>query len=165
MKVPRRYRRKWRKPWRVKLSKRRNRGFKRWLWRHGYLSPNFRRIEAGSKAGARCPAAGVPSTLKHGAQEHAFRLERVRHKLGDRSMSALSWYRSPCHNSEVGGATGSKHMEATATDWSDGTRASLGGERFDRAMEDVFSSGGIGTVASNGHVRHVDNGPKRRWWY
>lgn len=165
MKVPRRYRRMHRRPWRVPLSSKRHKGYKRWLLAHGKLSPNFSIDEAGSKAGANCPPARIPYSMLADAQEHAFRLERVRHDCGDKPMSPLSWYRSPCHNAEVGGATLSKHKEAHATDWSDDTRSRLGPARFDSAMRKVFAKGGIGTVRATNAVRHVDNGPTRRWYY
>lgn len=149
------------KPWKVPLSPRMRKRYKQYLWDHGKLSPNFSKDEAASGDGV-----GIPSSLRHHAQEHAFRLERVRHILGDKSMGALSWYRSPQHNANVGGATFSKHKEAHATDWSSQERARLGGEKFDAAMEKVFKKGGIGRQGSSGYpVRHVDNGPNRRWYY
>lgn len=157
--LPRRYHRRWRRPW--SRAARRSPGFKRWLWNHGYLSPNFRKGEGASKPGPRCPAQSIPSSLRARAQHHAFKLEIARHRLGDRTMSPLSWYRSPCHNQEVGGATSSQHLLARATDW--GPQPNQ--DRFDDVMRDVFSGGGIGSCSS-GRVAHVDTrGYVARWLY
>lgn len=156
----------WREPWRVPASPLRWIRFKARLWRHGYLSPNFRRSEATSGPDTcRCPAAEVPRSLMRNAQRHAFTLERVRHAIGDRPMVPLSWYRSQCHNRCVGGATGSRHLVADATDWSDAEAERLGGDRFHRAMRDTFGDGGIGFISDTSRVRHVDNGPRRTWTY
>jgi zinc D-Ala-D-Ala carboxypeptidase len=154
----------WREPWKVKPSSSSSADFKKRLWEHGYLSPHFRRDEAASRSSS-FGVEPVPEALRARAQYHAFVLEAVRHELGDRALAPLSWYRSPRHNAEVGGATSSQHMEAWATDWSDATRAALGAERFDAAMHQAFAHGGIGVLGAGPHVRHVDNGPERRWSY
>lgn len=163
-----REREKWQKPWTVGLSSGDARDFKRKLRGHGYLSPHFRIAEAASKGGDSCGCPGAPPAggdLRR-AQYHAFALERVRHDLGDRSMSPLSWYRSECHNRCVGGASASAHMDGWGTDWSSGERARLGGDRFDSAMERQFANGGRGYQgAVGGAIRHVDNGPARTWTY
>lgn len=156
---------KWREPWKVGLASHSGADFKRKLREHGYLSPHFTIAESQSKGGDRC---GCPAERPSGddlrrAQYHAFALERVRHKLGDRSMTPLSWFRTDCHNRCVGGATASQHREGWATDWSDAERARLGGEAFDRAMLAQFANGGRGM--DDGNVRHVDNGPPRTWEY
>lgn len=155
----------WRKPWKVGLPSSESADFKRKLRSNGYLSPHFKIEEAASKAGANCPRELPQGADLTRAQFHAFNLERVRHEVGDKPMSPLSWYRSPCHNAEVGGASQSQHMEGWATDWSDATRASVGATAFDRAMSAQFANGGIGVVGGGPQVRHVDNGPRRRWSY
>jgi hypothetical protein len=159
---------KWNKPWTVDLSSDKDKDFKAKCWEHGYLSPHFKRAEAASKGGdaCGCAAASIPEGAQRArAQYHAFCLERVRHKVGDKPMSPLSWYRSPCHNSCVGGASQSQHLNCWATDWSDATRASVGATKFDDAMHEVFSNGGRGVLGNTRHIRHVDNGPARTWSY
>lgn len=155
---------KWNKPWTVDLASTKDKDFKKKCWEHGYVSPNFHRSEAGGKQ--RHPSGcDVPATLRDKVQYHAFALERVRHELDDQPMSPLSWYRCPAHNSAVGGASQSEHMEAWATDWSDSTRARLGANSFDDAMHRQFANGGRGVLGGSRHIRHVDNGPARTWSY
>lgn len=153
----------WNRPWDVPLDGADD--FKALLWSHGLLSPNFTRREAGGQD--RHPqGCAVPDSLRHNAQRHAFSLERARHQLGDKAMGAGSWYRCPPHNSAVGGASASQHMQANATDWFSSERARLGGERFDQVMESVFSGGGRGYQSYvGGPIRHADNGPARTWVY
>lgn len=164
--APKRFRGYWREPWRRRA--RASSGFRRLIWKHGYLSPNFARAEAGSKGGdsCGCPAVAVPESARRRSQRHAFRLEIARHKLGDKPMTPLSWGRSECHNRCVGGASASQHLQWRATDWSDAERARLGSSRFDDVMFAVFKRGGIGVVGNTRHVRHVDTrGWPARWSY
>jgi GH24 family phage-related lysozyme (muramidase) len=143
----------WRRPWLRKA--RRNIGFRHWLGRHGYLTPHFTKAEAASKAGARCPTAGIPKLLIPAARNHAFRLERLRHALGDRPMSPLSWYRSPCHNTEVGGARHSKHLAAIATDFVKAWVDRSGGQAKLTALAKELGFKGVGTYP--GGNMHLDS--------
>lgn len=111
----------WRRPWLPKA--RRNIAFRHWLGRHGYLTPHFTKAEAASKDGRP-----IPRLLRPAARNHAFRLERLRHELGDKPLPILSWYRSPAHNAAVGGARHSKHMAAIAVDLDDGWVDANGGQ-------------------------------------
>lgn len=154
---------KWDKPWTVDPKSDKDKDFKRKCWEHGYISPNFTRKEAASNINhtSSCQVAEpIPDSLRAQAQFHAFTLEKVRHELGDKPMRAVSWYRSPCHNQAVGGATLSQHKNAWATDWNST------GDAFDNAMEKYFANGGRGYQGFvGGRVRHVDNGPARTWVY
>lgn len=149
-------RKRWEKPWTVSANRHRNRKFKKMLWNHGYLSPNFRRSEA------RCSdGTDVPKRLKGHAQKHAFRLERARRELG-RPLSPLSWYRTPAYNSQVGGASSSRHLKADATDWGRQPKQPV----FNQVMSRVFKHGGIGTGCVSHNVQHVDTrGVTARWCY
>ncbi len=149
-----RYAEWWRKPWTVPRSRLRARHYKRGLWRHGRVTTNFTKAEAASSDGK-----GVGRLLRPGCQRHGFKLERVRHANGDRAMRVISWLRSWAVNRAAGGAIASRHLFAVATDWA----IVAGGVNDDFKRE--FRLGGIGTCASNGRVRHVDNGPTRRWTY
>lgn len=152
----------WDEPWKVDPHSSRHKTFKAKLWDHGYLSPHFKRDEAASRAdGCNCPREPIPEgTLRIHAQYHAFCLEQCRHILGDKPLTPVSWYRAPCHNRCVGGATQSQHMSAWATDWNST------GDAFDAAFERVFSGGGRGYQGVvGGRIRHVDNGPARVWVY
>jgi hypothetical protein len=163
--LPDEYAEQWRKPWKVGKSSSEDSGFKKLIWKKGYASPNFPRAEAGGKM--RHPlGCDVPDSLRKNCQYHAFTLERVRHRLGDKPMRPGSWYRCGPHNSAVGGASSSQHMQAWATDWFSDERARHGGSRFDQAMEAEFSGGGRGYQSYvGGPIRHVDNGSARTWVY
>lgn len=152
----------WRNPHKVPLDPRKARRFKRRLWRHGLLSPNFTRREAASGDGR-----GIPRRLRHAAQRQALHMERVRHQCGDTSMTMLSWYRSRRHNARVGGASESQHVKARACDPGETSRIRCGARRFDAACHRVFRRGGIGTQGTaSGPVRHVDSrAGASRWVY
>lgn len=156
--LPPKYAEEWKKPWEVGLDSINKSEFKEIIWSHGYVSPNIHRSEAASKDGQP-----VPSILRNKCQFHAFVLERVRHRLGDKPIHMLSWYRSPAHNAAVGGVSNSQHLEAWATDWSDAERVRLGSAKFNVAMNEFFANGGRGYYQNN--IRHVDNGTKRTWTY
>lgn len=157
--LPRRWRWHWRHPWRkrVRLAW----GFKRWLRRHGYLSPNFTIDEAGGHR--RHPLGSrLPESMWRRAQVQAFRLERLRHRIGDRPVRILSWYRNPRHNAAVGGARFSRHMQGDATDFTQEFVASVGAERFDRLCDWLWAAGGFGKYPSGS--RHSDSrGFRARW--
>lgn len=151
----------WTHPHKIPLSHFRARRFKKRLWNHGLLSPNFSRAEAASKDGV-----SIPPELRAPAQRQAFHMERVRHQVGDQSITVLSWYRSPAHNRAVGGATSSQHLKARACDVDSGTINRIGESRYNLATGRVFRNGGIGFDRATGQNRHVDSrrGPAR-WTY
>jgi len=152
-KVRRQWKEWWLKPWTVPTSPDKARGFKRQLWKHGLVTPHYTKKEAASKDGR-----AVPDELRNGCQKQGFLLERARHLQGDRPLRMLSWYRSPQHNTAVGGASSSKHMRATACDPLDPIRVSV--------AQKVWANGGIGYQDRiGGTIRHVDTGPKRSWVY
>ena len=147
----------YKRPWTVPTGRMQARRFKKALWKHGLLSPNFSRESAKSGDGV-----GIPLYLRKRAQRHAFALERVRHDLGDKPLSPLSWYRSGTpgvnngHNAAVGGAVWSRHKMADATDWSNASDA------LSRSLEKHCT--GLGYNPGR-KVRHGDNGPERTWNY
>jgi hypothetical protein len=163
--LPSKFGDQWRQPWKVGQSSSADAAFKKLIWEKGYVSPNFTRKEAGGRT--RHPlGCDVPGSLHNNCQYHAFTLERVRHDLGDKSMTPGSWYRCGPHNSAVGGASASQHMQANATDWFSGERDRLGGTRFDAAINKHFAKGGRGYQSRvGGPIRHADNGPERQWVY
>lgn len=153
--LPRRYRTLWAKPWarRARYAW----GFRKWLQAHGYLTPHFTLAEAASKDGTP-----IPRRLLAGARNHAFNLEVLRHDLGDVNMPVLSWYRSPAHNSAVGGASLSRHMRADATDFGREWVDDVGRRRVLAAGERVFRNGGMG-VYPGGSVHFDSRGSRARW--
>jgi GH24 family phage-related lysozyme (muramidase) len=154
--LPAKWRDHWRRPWLRKA--RRNLGFRHWLGRHGYLTPHFTKAEAASKDGRP-----IPKHLRPAARNHAFKLERIRHELGDEPLPIVSWYRSPEHNVAVGGARFSKHMAAIATDhprqWVDAN----GGQDAILRLADRVNVNGFGRYPG-GNV-HMDSrhGPLTIW--
>lgn len=159
---PKRFHDYWHNPHRFKA--RHSSKFKWKLWTHGYLSPNFRTSEFNSKAdNCGCAEVSCPASLRGYAQKHAFKLEIVRHRLGDPAMTPLSAGRSQCHNNCVGGAGASQHMEWRATDWGPQPNQA----KFNEVMRSVFRGGGIGSVPGQGNrVAHVDSrGYPARWNY
>jgi hypothetical protein len=150
--LPAKYRRYWREPWHPKAA--RSPGFRRWLARHGYLTPHFRLTEASCTDGSR-----LPMRFRRRARKHAFRLERLRHALGGSSIRPLSWYRSPSYNARIGGARYSQHMNGWATDFSRQEVERHGRARFMAAAQTIFKNDGIGVYPA-GSV-HLDS----RGWY
>jgi GH24 family phage-related lysozyme (muramidase) len=146
----------WRRPWLRKA--RRNLGFRHWLGRHGYLTPHFTKAEAASKDGRP-----IPKQLRPAARNHAFKLERIRHELGDKPLPIVSWYRSPQHNVAVGGARFSKHMAAIATDHPRSWVDANGGQDRILRLADSVNVNGFGRYPG-GNV-HMDSrwGPLTIW--
>lgn len=155
MKKNHRFRDMWKHPYGRKA--RRSRAFKKFCWRHGFVSPNFSRAEWASKDGTP-----VPKSLRKNAQRQAFKCEQLRHKLGDKSLGALSYYRSPAHNAAVGGASASRHMAADACDWSTQTINRFGRSRFEAAVNKIWGKNGIGRYPSGS--MHTDARPYPARW-
>lgn len=156
MRVPKRYRDHYRRPWTRKAKY--SPGFRRWLSKQGLLTPHFSYKEAACKDGTP-----VPRYLRYRARNHAFNLERLRQKLGGRPIVVLSWYRHRRYNRSVGGASRSQHIKACATDHSKEWVESIGRERVLRAARETFGRrGGIGTYSA-GSVHFDSRGWFARW--
>lgn len=153
--VPRQYHDHWDRPWTDRAK--RSVGFRRLLQRHGRLSPNFTLAEAKCKDGTP-----VPRSLRSGARNHAFNLEKLRHALGDVSMTPLSWYRTEAYNRKIGGAIKSQHVRALATDHSKEWVQKVGRAKLINAANIVFAAGGFGQYPA-GSVHFDSRGFKARW--
>lgn len=152
----------WDEPWNNKMRGARSKGYLECLDKHGYITPHFKWSEASGKH--RNPAGSdVPASLKANARRVAWRLEKLRHELGDKPLGINSWYRNPAHNRAVGGASQSRHMQADAVDITVETVNRLGGRaKFDPIADHIFRDGGFGTYP--GGNRHVDTrGTRARW--
>ena len=86
-------------------------------------------------------------------------LEEIRKACGNRKTIIISGYRTPAYNKKVGGASGSKHMEALAADIAvTGLTPSL---VYAIANNVVGSRGGVGRYKT---FVHVDcRGYRARW--
>jgi zinc D-Ala-D-Ala carboxypeptidase len=158
--LAKKYRNHWDHPWRS--TARRSVGFRAHLLRHKHLSPHFTLRESSGAEYNRQVGNSVPRVLQPAAQAHAFKLEQLRHEIGDRPVRMVGWYRSPRHNRAVGGAALSKHRLAIATDHPKEWVDAVGRQRVMRAAEKVFAHGGVG-VYPGGNI-HLDNRSGRARW-
>lgn len=156
--LPKRYQWHWDHPYRYRA--RNHPGFRMWLGRHGYLSPNFRVDEARCK---HCHQ--LPKSVKYRARKHAFNLERLRHALGDKPIEIISWYRCPVHNRNIKGALNSRHMKGDATDHPLGWVERNGRDLVNRIANKIWKDGGIGRYPA-GSVHFDSRGVIARWtWF
>ncbi|MQQ09119.1 DUF882 domain-containing protein [Epibacterium sp. SM1979] len=123
--------------------------FKHWshvpadLWRWPNFSPEEIACRGTSKVG-----------IDFDAME---KLQALRNRLGT-PIILNSAYRSPEHNSAVGGATRSQHLKAKAFDVS---MANHDPEQFELAARAVGFTG-FGFYKRNNFI-HIDTGPDREW--
>ncbi|WP_343238854.1 D-Ala-D-Ala carboxypeptidase family metallohydrolase [Streptomyces sp. SID9124] len=99
------------------------------------------------------------ATAKANALSTMWKLEALRHALGDRPININSGFRSKSCNSAVGGASNSRHLYGDAAD--------LGGIAFCTLAKEARNHGfngilGPGYPDHNDHV-HVNQGPSHYW--
>ena len=107
-------------------------------------------------AGGRVSA----DTAKANALRTMWKLEALRHALGDRPINISSGFRSTSCNSAVGGATNSRHLYGDAADL-------VGSHSFCTLAKQAHNHGfagilGPGYPGHNDHV-HLDTRPSRFW--
>lgn len=128
----------------------------------GYITPHF------SWASYACSdGTPVPQSLRANAIRLHWRLEILRHRLGDQAMVVDGPYRTRQRNRQVGGASDSRHVHADGADfflaqvdrWAAGIRRP--GESLAAARSRVvaiasktFYAGGLGNEGSG--TLHVD---------
>lgn len=103
--------------------------------------------------------AVAAGTAKANALSTMWKLEALRHALGDRPITVNSGFRSTSCNSAVGGASNSRHLYGDAAD--------LGGISFCTLATQARYHGfrgilGPGYPGHNDHV-HVNQGPSHYW--
>ncbi|MER6115436.1 peptidase M15 [Streptomyces sp. A0642] len=103
--------------------------------------------------------AVAAGTAKANALSTMWKLEALRHALGDRPITVNSGFRSVSCNSAVGGASNSRHLYGDAAD--------LGGIAFCTLAQQARYHGfngilGPGYPDHNDHV-HVNQGPSHYW--
>ncbi|MEM9770226.1 MAG: D-Ala-D-Ala carboxypeptidase family metallohydrolase [Cyanobacteria bacterium P01_D01_bin.73] len=109
-----------------------------------------------TKGGSRIP---VDTSISRNIVKMAKRMEEVRAKVGNRSISVTSWYRPPAVNRAVGGASRSTHLSGHGVDFN---VSGLSPRSVQRIL-DPWWSGGLGYGRT---FTHLDNrGYRARWNY
>lgn len=153
--LPAKYADHWRRPWTDQARK--SGGFRRWLHAHGYLTPHF------TLADARChDGTPIPRSLVAHARDHYFRMEKLRHALGDVPIPVMSGYRTDSYNRQIHGAKASRHVHADATDVDKSWVEKVGRQRVQHAAEVIFADGGVGTYPA-GSMHFDSRGYRARW--
>lgn len=123
------------------------------------LTKNFSKAELASRDGMP-----VPDEYLDNARAVCERAQALRDLLGQ-PVQVNSGYRSPAHNTRVGGAPSSQHLTASALDirshgWT--------GEQLRTLYEGLIRlglvpDGGVGTYPNSPNILHIDLGRPRRW--
>jgi len=104
----------------------------------------------------------VPVPIRGNVQKLMRELEMIRSYFGDRKILINSGYRSPAHNSNVGGESNSYHQCGMSADFRiEGVHP----DDVADGIEDLIAGGFIkdgGLGRYNNHT-HYDLGPSRRW--
>ncbi|MBA0053781.1 DUF882 domain-containing protein [Streptomyces sp. AJS327] len=112
---------------------------------------HFNFSEFYSKDGSKFNGGKVSaSTVKENIRRLMYKLEAVRKKAGDRSITVNSGFRSKRHNSNVGGASNSQHMYGIAAD------IVISGRTVSNTISYAQKSGFSGIIRYNTFT-HVDN--------
>lgn len=120
------------------------------------FTKNFSVAELACKCGVPVPRKYYPNAL-----EIVERAEKLRASVGH-PLLVVSGFRTPDHNTEVGGAPESYHLTASALDL---RSARVPAHELAAVYEALIASGkvpdgGLGVYAD--HI-HIDLGPARRW--
>lgn len=123
----------------------------------GQLTKNFHADEFACKDGTK-----VPLNLKANLIELAVNLQVLRDVVST-SISITSGYRSPSHNTKIGGAKFSQHINATAADIKvKGMTPKQVAVIIEKLIADnKMKQGGIGIYKS--WVHYDTRGTKARW--
>jgi hypothetical protein len=133
-------------------------GARKWCDKHGFISPHFSWESYRGSDGT-----AVPAELRVNARRLHWRLELMRHRLGDQPMTIDGPYRTAKRNKEVGGAPKSRHVQADGADFFlDQVNEWIANSPKLRDRDDVlaiasetFFNGGVGN--ENSGTLHVDS--------
>jgi hypothetical protein len=155
------------RPWTA--AARRSPAARRWLDRHGHITPHF------TWASYACTdGTPVPRVLRKNAIRLHWRLELFRHQLGDQPMTVNGPFRTRAKNTQVGGAKDSRHVHADAADffraqvdqWANHIRRH--GETLDQARARIINLA-VKTFTAVGNENsgtlHVDQRPGPRVFF
>ncbi|MEJ7783162.1 MAG: D-Ala-D-Ala carboxypeptidase family metallohydrolase [Solirubrobacteraceae bacterium] len=144
------------RPWTA--AARRSPAARRWLDKHGYITPHFTWASYACSDGTP-----VPKRLRGNARRLHWALERFRHALGDLAVNVDGPYRTDAKNREVGGASLSRHVFADAADlFADQVDGWVARSKQLRSRQDVLRIAdrifkGVGNESSG--TLHVDMRP------
>jgi hypothetical protein len=126
----------------------------------GKVTPNFSWSEFGSKDGSPTPNKYKANILKL-----AKNLEVLREAAGGRPMALTSGYRSPEHNSNVGGEDNSQHLFGKAADIRiKGVSPTDVHALIEKLIaKGKMAQGGLGLYVDKGFVHYDIRGNKVRW--
>jgi peptidase M15-like protein len=146
-------------PW--TLRARRSKALRAYLDAHGYITPHFT-----WQSYACTDGTPVPGALRPNAIRLHWRLEILRHRLGDCPVTVDGPYRTEARNIAVGGARDSRHVHADAADFfvaqverwiAHGARIGRGAKSRAQVLRlagRTFYNGGLGN--ENSGTLHVD---------
>jgi hypothetical protein len=123
-----------------------------------YPGSHFTWAEA-TKNGERVPQT---RQIVDNIVKQARELDKLRAWLGNRSLVVTSWYRDPRTNAAVGGASGSSHLNGSATDI---LCPGMNILTFQSKVLESWKVGGVGKGASKGFVHVASDGFYRVWNY
>jgi len=121
-----------------------------------HVSPHFSWLEAACHSGAPVP----PELREHAAHLAIDVLEPIRARW-DGPIVVVSWYRTPWHNKQVGGATHSRHLLADGADIAPVTRTRV--PELRSLIEQMLVAGelpGLGGLGVYPAWVHVDARPR-----
>ncbi|MFE0645102.1 D-Ala-D-Ala carboxypeptidase family metallohydrolase [Streptomyces sp. NPDC058877] len=101
------------------------------------------------------------ATAKANALRTMWKLEALRHALGDRSITVTSGFRSRACNDAVGGATSSRHLYGDAADLGAGPHSlcTLARQARNHGFNGILGPG----YPDHGDHVHVNQGPSHFW--
>jgi hypothetical protein len=147
------------KPWKARA--RRSPALRKELDRRGLITPHFSWTSYAGTDGTP-----VPRALRANAIRLHWRLELLRHRLGDVPIVVDGPYRTVARNRQVGGAEGSRHTHADGADFfvqqverwiAHGRQTGRGAKSRDdvlRIASRTFFNGGVGN--ENSGTLHLD---------
>jgi hypothetical protein len=150
-------------PWSARAQ--RSPAVRRYCDRHGYITPHFTWASYACQDGT-----AVPKSLRPNAVRLHWRLETMRHEMGDVSMTVDGPYRTRARNAAVHGASDSRHIHADGADffvqqvdrWVKQSPSLKSRRDVLRIADKVFWDGGLGNETSG--TLHVDaRGSKARF--
>ncbi|MFD6279396.1 D-Ala-D-Ala carboxypeptidase family metallohydrolase [Streptomyces sp. NPDC060209] len=105
--------------------------------------------------------AVAAGTAKANALSSMWKLEALRHALGDQSLRVTSGFRSTSCNSAVGGATNSRHLYGDAVDLGAGPHSlcTIAQQARNHGFNGIL---GPGYAGHSDHI-HVNQGPSHFW--